>query len=102
MAAVVYRTNLNSKHDLSAPAMSLRVRLVGVNKHPHSECWLHWTAGRVRIQCQIDYWATLNSKQDLSAPSILIRVKLVGENNHPTQTAGDHWGQHGWWKLRFN
>ena len=34
MAAVVYWTNLNSKHDLSAPEMSLRVRLVGVNKNP--------------------------------------------------------------------
>ena len=47
MAAVVYWTNLNSKHALSAPSISLRVKHVGVNKNPLSDCWLHWTAGRV-------------------------------------------------------
>ena len=34
MAAVVYWTNLNSKHDLSAPSILLWVRQVGVNKNP--------------------------------------------------------------------
>ena len=34
MAAVVYRTNLNSKHDLCALSISLWVRLVGASKNP--------------------------------------------------------------------
>ena len=47
-AAVVYRTNFNSKHDLCALSISLRVTHVEANKNPLSECWLHWTAVRVR------------------------------------------------------
>ena len=37
-----YWATMNSKHDLSAPSISLRVRHGGRKQVPHSDCWQHW------------------------------------------------------------